>query len=355
VPFVPPEAFERRRGKPFRARLGANESGFGPSPAVLAAIRAAAADIWMYGDPENHDLRAAIAHHHGVSPENVVVGEGIDGLLGLAARLLLAPGAVAVMTGGAYPTFGFHVAACGGTLVKVPYRQDREDLDGLLEAARHHRPAALFVSNPNSPMGTWWTAPEIERFISALPPGVMLLLDEAYADTAPEGVLPPLTLNNLQVLRFRTFSKAYGLAGIRVGYVLGETSVIGEFNKVRNHYGVGRIAQAAAFAAIADQAYLRQAVANISSAKARLANIARANGLEPLPSGTNFVTIDCGRDGAFADAVMQALLDRDVFLRKPGVAPQDRCIRVSAGADPEIDVFEAELPAALSAVRAIRG
>jgi histidinol-phosphate aminotransferase len=351
VPFVAPDELERRRGRPFRARLGANESGFGPSPKALAALHHAAGEVWKYGDPENHDLKAAIARHHGVSPGNIVVGEGIDGLLGVAARLTLTPGATAVTTDGGYPTFNYHVAANGGVLAKVPYNRDREDLEGLLDAARRYNPAALFVSNPNSPMGSWRGADEVGRLIEELPPRVLLLLDEAYADTAPAEALPALALDNPQVLRLRTFSKAYGLAGARIGYALGETSAIQEFNKIRNHYGVNRIAQAAAIAAIADQAYLAEAVAKIRAAKERLIRIALENGLKPLPSGANFVTMDCGLDGRFAQTLMNALIERDVFLRKPMGTPQDRCIRVSCGPDADIDIFAEELTATLAALR----
>jgi histidinol-phosphate aminotransferase len=351
VPFVGPDALERKRGRPFRARLGANESAFGPSPNVLAAIGNAAAGIWKYGDPENHDLKAAIARHHGVAPSNVVIGEGIDGLLGLTARMTLAPGAVAVTSDGGYPTFNYHAAGHGGRLVKVPFHEDREDLGALLESARHHEAAVLFVSNPNSPMGTWWSAAEIGRLIEGLPPGVLLLLDEAYFDTAPAEAIAPLDMGNPQVLRFRTFSKAYGLAGARIGYALGEARLISAFDKIRNHYGVNRIAQAAALAAIEDQAYLAEAVERINAAKQRLVCIALENGLTPLPSAANFVTMDCGRDGAFAQRLLDGLIERDVFLRKPLVAPMDRCIRISCGLDADMDVFAAELAKELARLR----
>ncbi len=127
VPFVGPEAQERTRGRRFAARLGANESVFGPSPGAVAAMAAAAGEAWMYGDPEMHDLRAALAAHHGVPPANIIVGEGIDGLLGLLVRLLVGPGDAVVTSDGAYPTFNFHVAGFGGVLHKVPYRSDHED------------------------------------------------------------------------------------------------------------------------------------------------------------------------------------------------------------------------------------
>jgi len=120
VPFVGPEAQERARGRPFRARIGANENVFGPSPRAVAAMQAAAAQAWMYGDPENHDLKHALARHHGIEPDNVVVGEGIDGLFGYTARLFVEPGTAVATSQGAYPTFNFQVAGCGGRIVTVP-------------------------------------------------------------------------------------------------------------------------------------------------------------------------------------------------------------------------------------------
>jgi histidinol-phosphate aminotransferase len=135
VPFVGPETQERARGRPFVARLGANENVFGPSPKAIAAMQAAAADAWMYGDPENHDLKQALAAHHGVTAQNIVVGEGIDGLLGYLVRLTVGPGDAVVTSDGAYPTFNFHVAGFGGTLHKVPYRGDAEDPQALVARA----------------------------------------------------------------------------------------------------------------------------------------------------------------------------------------------------------------------------
>lgn len=351
VPFVGPEAQERSRGRPFRVRLGANESAFGPSPKAIAAMQAAAAETWMYSDPENHDLRAAIARHHGVAMDNVVIGEGIDGLLGLAIKIAAEPGSTVVTSDGAYPTFNFHVAAHGADLVKVPYAADREDLDALMTAVRRFQAPVLYVSNPDNPMGSWWTARDLAEFVSALPDGVLLLLDEAYCDTAPSEADLAVDVSNAQVLRLRTFSKAYGLAGARIGYAVGEARLIAQFNKVRNHYGINRVGQIGALAAMKDQTYLRNAVARIAHARTRIATAAETCGLRPLASGANFVTIDCGEDGAFAQAVLDALLARDVFVRKPGVAPLDRCIRVSCGLDEDLDVFAQFLPDALDTAR----
>jgi histidinol-phosphate aminotransferase len=351
VPFVGPEAQERQRGRPFRARIGANESGFGPSPAVQAAIAASAGDVWKYADPENHDLKAALGAHLGIAAENVVIGEGIDGLLGLIVRLFVEAGQPVVTSLGAYPTFNYHVAGFGGWLVTVPYANDREDLDGLLAAVKRENAPLLYLSNPDNPMGTWWEADEISRLIEALPETTMLVLDEAYGETAPASAMPALDVSRPNVLRMRTFSKAYGLAGLRCGYALGETQMIRAFDKVRNHFGVNRMAQTAALAALSDQEYLRSVVADVDACRKRIAVIAAANGLEALPSATNFVTFDCGGDGALALRVMQELIKRDVFVRKPMAPVLDRCIRVSVGPSAEIDLFEQELPEALKAAR----
>lgn len=349
VPFVGPEAQERARGRPFRARLGANESLFGPSPKAVAAMAAAASENWKYSDPESYELRTALACFHRVGADNIVIGEGIDGLLGLVVRMCVDPGRAVVTSDGAYPTFNFHVAGQGGRLIKVPFRNDKEDLDALLDAAAREHARILYVSNPDNPMGSWWKGAEIGRLIERLPAGTLLCLDEAYCDTAPPDAVPPVEVDDPQVLRFRTFSKAYGLAGARIGYCLGAASLIGVFEKVRNHYGINRVGQIGALAALEDQAYLAEAVEKITRARATIGRIAAGNGLTPLPSAANFVTIACGRDGAFARAVLSELLARDVFARKPGVAPLDRCIRVSCGRDEELAVLADVLPQALAA------
>lgn len=355
VPFVGPEAQERVRGRPFRARLGANESGFGPSPAVKAAIAAAADETWKYCDPENHDLKQAIATHLGAKADNIAIGEGIDGLLGLVVRLFVEPRQPVVTSLGAYPTFNYHVAGCGGRLVTVPYSHDREDLDALLAAVKREKAPLVYLANPDNPMGTWWEAGEISHFIEALPETTMLVLDEAYGETAPPSALPPLDIARPNVLRMRTFSKAYGLAGLRCGYCVGESEAIRAFDKVRNHFGVNRMAQAAALAALADRDHLRHVVEKVAASRNRIAAIAAESGLVTLPSATNFVTVDCGRDGAFALEVMQALIARDVFVRKPMAPGLDRCIRISTAPEAEIALFAQMLPAALEDVRSAGG
>jgi histidinol-phosphate aminotransferase len=351
VPFVGPEAQERKLGRPFVARIGANESVFGPSPRAVAAMAAAAAECWMYGDPEMFELRRAIAAHHGVGPENVAIGEGIDGLLGNLVRLLVAPGTPVVTSAGAYPTFAYHVAGFGGQLVTVPYRDDAEDPEALLLAVRKAGAPLLYLANPDNPMGSWHSGARLAEMIARLPGNTVLCLDEAYSDFAPADAIPPLDPHEPRVIRMRTFSKAHGMAGVRVGYAIGHADLVAAFDRVRNHFGVGRIAQAGALAALADRDWLAYVLAEVAAGRERVAEIARAAGLRPLASATNFVAIDCGGDGAFARRVLGGLVERGVFVRMPFVAPQDRCIRVTVGTPAELDPFAAALPEVLATIR----
>ena len=351
TPFVGPETLERRRGEAFTARLGANESVFGPSPQAIAAMAAAAGEAWMYGDPELFDLKAALALKHGVKPEQIVVGEGIDGLLGLTVRLLTEPGAAVVTSLGAYPTFNYHVAGFGGRLITEPYRDDRQDLEALTTTAAREGARLVYLSNPDNPMGGCWEAAAIKAMIDRLPENALLCLDEAYIETAPEGSAPQIDPEQPNVLRFRTFSKAMGLAGLRVGYAIGPAALIAAFNRIRNHFGVGRVAQAGALAALGDERHLQQVVLQVAESRERIAAIARAHGLKPLSSATNFVAIDCGRDGIFATRVLEQLAARGVFVRMPGVPPLNRCIRISCGREEDLAALEQVLPEALAAAQ----
>jgi histidinol-phosphate aminotransferase len=351
VPFVGPEVQERALGRPFRARIGANESVFGPSPAAIAAMREAAAEVWKYADPSSHELKETLSARLGCGPANIVFGEGIDGLLGYTVRLLVEPGDTVVTSAGAYPTFNYHVTGFGGQLHMVPYRDDAEDIDALIGRAAEVGAKLIYLSNPDNPMGSWHSGATIEAALNALPPGCVLALDEAYIEFAPAGTAPRIDIEDPRVIRFRTFSKGYGMAGARVGYAFGAAPLIRAFDKVRNHFAMNRVAQVGTQEALLDEAWLHQVVARTAAGRDRIAAIALANGLTPLPSATNFVAIDCGRDGTYARTVLDALVARGVFVRMPGVAPLDRCIRVTAGTDADLDVLESVLPEALDAAK----
>lgn len=352
VPFVGPEAIERNRGLVVRARIGANENGFGPAPSVIEAMRRHAGEIWQYNDPENHALKQALGAHLGISPAHIGIGEGIDGLLGLIARLVLAGGERVVTSLGAYPTFNYHVAGFGGQLVTVPYADDREDLTGLLEAIRRERPRLAYLANPDNPMGSWWDADDILAFARAIPEETLLVLDEAYCETGPASALPAVTalIDRPNVIRTRTFSKAYGLAGARVGYTISTPENASAFDRIRHHFGMNRLATEAALAALKDQDHLRRVVTAIAASRERIGAIARQNGLNPLVSATNFVAIDTGGDGTRARAIVDGLMEHGVFIRMPGVAPLNRCIRVSTGPEAAMDLLEEQLPRVLKSL-----
>lgn len=338
-------------GQLFRARLGANENGFGPSPRAVTAMQDAAVETWKYCDPESYHLRGALAEMYNVQMANIAMGIGIDGLLGDLVRLFVGEGDPVVTSLGAYPTFNYHVAGCGGRLHQVPYVDDLESPDLLIAKAQEVEAKLIYISNPNNPMGGWHGAERLQTMINAMPDGSLLILDEAYVEFAPTDTAPAIDVNDPRVIRMRTFSKAYGMAGARVGYALAHADLIAVFNKVRNHFGMTKISQVGALAALKDQAYLAQVQTRVSEARGMLARIAEANDLIPLPSATNFVTMDCGQDGDFARAVVQNLAARGVFIRMPFVAPQNRCIRVSVGPEDELRVFADELPHALADAR----
>lgn len=343
VPFVGPEAHERALGRPFKARLGANESVFGPSPRAIEAMRTAAGGVWMYGDPENHDLREALAAHCAVAAERIQIGEGIDGLLQVVTRLFIAEGTPVVASAGAYPTFLYHAHGCGAVLHSVPLHDDFEDLPALAQAAHETGAALAYLVNPNNPMGTFHSAEALSAFLAALPSDTVALVDEAYVEFAPERDVLPLAVDDPRLIRLRTFAKAYGLAGARIGYAIASAEVATAMNKVRNHFGVNRIAQAGALAALGDQDYLAAVVEKVASARQSIEAIAASHRLAAVPSAANFVAIDLGGDPEAAAAqsheVVATLAERGIFVRRPFAAPQNRCVRVSAGTAEDLAVF----------------
>jgi histidinol-phosphate aminotransferase len=197
-------------------------------------------------------------------------------------------------------------------------------------------------------MGSWTTGAEIEAALNDIPSGTVLLLDEAYVEFAPADAVPSIDIEDPRVIRMRTFSKAYGMAGARVGYAFGATELITSFEKIRNHFGMNRAAQMAAIAALQDVDWLRKTIADVETSRQAISQIAADNGLVALPSATNFVTIDCGRDGDYARRVLGSLVAQGVFVRMPFVTPQDRCIRISAGREQDLEFVAAALPKALA-------
>ena len=347
VPFVGPETQERLLDKQFDSRIGANESVFGPSPKALKVMKDEASSLWMYGDPENFDLKIEIAKKHNIKSENIVVGEGIDGLLGYLVRMLVEPNDNVVTTDGSYPTFNYHVNGYAGLLKKIPFKEDFEDLASLSSFSKKLRPKIVYVSNPNNPMGTFNNKTEIQAFINEVPDDTIICLDEAYADFVPDNDLIDINVNQENLIRMRTFSKAYGLAGARIGYGIGHENLINNFDKIRNHFGMNRVSQFAAIASLKDHNHLKDVISKVKNSLKKIEEIAIKNNCKFVKSSTNFLAIDCGYDGLFAKKVLDNLISNGIFVRMPFTSPENRCIRVSAGTDEDINLFEERFPKAL--------
>jgi len=341
VPFVGPETLERQSGRRFSARIGANESSFGISRHAQQAMMRAIEDAscsW-YGDPENHALRSALAERHSVPMECICVDAGIDSLLGLSVRLFMEPGEQVVTSDGAYPTFNYHVSSFGGVLNKVPYNNYHEDPQALLDAARKTNARLVYFANPDNPMGTWHDANTVKNLIEHTPDNSILLLDEAYTEFSTDDVAPPIDITHERVIRFRTFSKAYGMAGLRIGYAIAHPDIITGFNKIRNHFAVNRLAQIAALASLEDASAIPDVLKKVQAGRARIYNFADRHGLRYLPSATNFVALDL-ESSENATNMLTELNNNSVFIRMPGVKPLNRFIRVGIGTADEHAVFE---------------
>ncbi|EAU42596.1 histidinol-phosphate aminotransferase [Fulvimarina pelagi HTCC2506] len=348
-PFTGPETLERRNGQAFATRLGANESVFGPSPKTIEAMARVAADSWMYGDPEQFELREALAEKHGLAAKNIICGVGIDGLLRDLLSVACAPGSRVLTSLGAYPTFGYFATAAGAAIETVPYTADfRQNWQRLTERAQELRPKVLYLTNPDNPTGSYHDAGSLQTVLADVPDDTIVALDEAYCDFAPAEAIPPADLVRPNLLRFRTFSKAYGMAGARIGYVIGDPYAIAQFDKVRDHFAVTRLSQAGAIAALADVDHLKRTIAEVAKAREQLAQVAENLGFAALPSATNFVAIDLGKGGEDCRKIAEDIERRGVFVRRPATEFLNRTLRVTAGTATDIERFGKALRSAVN-------
>jgi len=316
VPFVAPEELERQMGATFKARLGANESAFGLSPLATEAL---------------HDAR--------ISPAELCVDSGIDSLLGLTTRLFLNPGDVMVTSLGAYPTVNFHVKAVGGVIHTVAYNNNHEDPVALAHSAKVNNARLVYLANPDNPMGTRTEPADIQTLIDELPPQCVLMLDEAYCEFMSEEQTLKIDTQLDNVVRFRTFSKAYGMAGMRIGYAFGNKDIIRAYDKIRNHFGVTKLAQIAAAASLRDDDMLPRVRQEVQLGRERIYAMATSLQLPYIESFTNFVAVDLGSSDR-AGRMLKLLAENGVFMRKPMVAPQDQFLRVGIGTQSEQAVLE---------------
>lgn len=339
VPGKPAQELAREMGLDEKniVKLASNENPLGPGPAALAAMQAAITDIARYPDGNGFELKAAISRHHGVEASRIVLGNGSNDVLELVGRTFLTPGTSAVYAQHAFAVYPLTVQAQGATHIQVPAKDHGHDLDAMAAAVRDDT-RIVFVANPNNPTGTFVSGEALHRFLKRVPSRVIVVLDEAYTEFLPDAdrydsLQWLASFPNLVVSR--TFSKAYGLAGLRVGFALAHPDVADLMNRVRQPFNVNSVAQAGAVAALGDLEYLaRSRALNSEGMRQIIAGTARL-GLAHLPSRGNFVCVHVGAAGE----VYGQLLKRGVIVRPVSGYGMPEWLRVSIGLPAENERF----------------
>jgi histidinol-phosphate aminotransferase len=337
-PGKPIAEVQRELGLERVIKLASNENPLGPSPMAIDAARAAMEEAHRYPDAAATELRAALSAHLGVPSAQLIVGSGSVDVIELLAKAFLGPGDNAVISEHAFARFRQIVDARNRGARLVPMREWTHDLEAMGRAV-DDRTRLVFVANPNNPTGTWNRRAEVEALVAGLPAGVLLVLDEAYFEYVDEPEYPngvDLVRRGAPVIVTRTFSKAHGLGGLRVGYGVAAPEVIGALLVVREAFCTSRVAQAAAAAALADTAHVRRTVELTRAEKARVAGALVARGYTVLPSLANFVTFDTGEEGR---DVFRRLLSRGVIVRPLDPYGMRRWLRVSIGTAEENATF----------------
>ncbi len=328
-------------------KLASNENPLGVSPKAQAAIRKVLDGLALYPDGNGYELKLALSRHLGIGMDQLVLGNGSNDVLELAARAFLAPENSAVYAQHAFAVYPLVVQAMGCEGIEVPARNFGHDLEAMQQAVRADT-RIVFVANPNNPTGTLAPAVEMERFIATLPAHVLVVLDEAYN----EYLEPALRADSVSWLRkypnlliTRTFSKVYGLAGLRVGYAAGSAGVADMLNRVRQPFNVNSISLAAAAAALDDHDFVRKSYELNRAGMQQLTAGLKSLGLEYIPSHGNFVTVKVGD----AKAVNLALLKSGVIVRPIVGYGMPEWLRVTVGLESENARFLSSLQQAIQA------
>ena len=329
-PGKPIEELERELGIRGSIKLASNENPLGPSPRALAALAAALADVHRYPDGSSFHLTQRLAARHGVAPEDILVGNGSNELLELVVRSFLRAGDEAVMADQAFVIYRLIVQAAGGVPRSVPLRDFTHDLPAMVRAVGP-RTRVVFLGNPNNPTGTIFRRPAWEAFLAAMPDHVVVVADDAYAEYVADDDYPDTIRvrgdGKVPVVTLRTFSKLYGLAGLRVGYAVAPPAVIDVLGRVRQPFSVNSLAQVAACAALDDDDHVRRTLATNRAGMAYLTAAFDRLGLAHVPSAANFILVHVGDGGA----VYQALLRRGVIVRPMDVYGFPAHVRVTVG------------------------
>ena len=330
-------------------KLASNENPLGASPKALAAMRAALGEVARYPDGNGFELRMALAKMYGVAAESIVLGNGSNDVLEMAAHAFLAPGATAVYSQHAFAVYPLATQATGAAGIEVPARDFGHDLDAMARAVRSDT-RVVFVANPNNPTGTWLAPDALHAFLSKLPADVLLVLDEAYyeyLDPGRRGDSLAWLRQFPNLIISRTFSKAYGLAGLRVGFAFAHPQVADLMNRVRQPFNVSGIAQAAAVAALADQDFVDESRALNAQGMQTLIVAFRRIGLPWIPSFANFVSVKVPK----AAEVFQRLLRQGVIVRPIAGYGLPDYLRVTIGTQAENARFIDALEAILTGLR----
>jgi len=333
-PGRPMEEVERELGLDDVLKLASNENPLGPSPLALQAIREALQGLHRYPDGGCYALRQGLSRRLGVTPEELCFGNGSNELLELVTRAFLGPGDEAVMGHPAFVVYRSVCQAVGGQIREVSLKDFTHDLRGMLKAVTA-RTKLVFLGNPNNPTGTYVSPTDLDDFVRALPPDVILVVDEAYREYVPRYLQPDLlryVREGRYLLALRTFSKAYGLAGLRIGYGIGSTEMVELLNRVRQPFNVNTLAQKAALAALDDAAHLEETLRITEAGRKTMRSRLDALGLVTIPSVTNFILVNVGVEGK---AVVDALLRNGVIVRSMEGYGLPTYIRVTVGTPQE--------------------
>ena len=333
VPGKPVEEVEQDL-KIHAVKLASNENPLGPSPKAMEAARHALGEANWYPDGGSKHLRQVLADRFGVRFEEVFVGLGSSEIIDLASRVLLRPGLDGITSEGSFTLFAIAIRASGATLVQTPMRNFAFDLDAIA-AAVTPQTRVIYIANPNNPTSTAFGASEFQAFLKKVPGDVLVVLDEAYREYAARSDLPEalkLFRHYNNILTLRTFSKVYGLAGLRIGYGIGHPTLVAEMNKLRTPFNVTNVGQSAALAALDDTEHVRRSVEMNRQERERLYSELRKLGLSPVPSETNFLFIPIG---PHAKSLCDELLLEGVIVRPLGWMGFPEAIRISVGSPPE--------------------
>ena len=348
VPGKPMRQAQRESGIPM-IKLASNENPFGPSPLALEAIRAAAAEVNLYPDNDASELRAALAARHRLAAEQVFIADGSLGILDVLARTLLVPGTNCITGERSFISYPLVTRTTGARLIQTPMRDHAYDLDAIA-AAINEQTRVVFLANPNNPTGTMFDADATDAFLARVPDGVLIVLDEAYSGFAESfarergqvysRALDYVRAGRQNLLVLRTFSKAHGLAGIRLGYGCGEPELLRYFGKVRNSFSISGVAEAAGLAAIRDEAHIRRTVENNAAGAKWLLQRFHEMGIRAVPTSANFIYFSIDEDG---DAFAQRMQAEGVIVRSLVPWGIPNAIRVSIGTPEQNERFVAVL------------